>query len=153
MHLLCLALLLLAAPPDPARTRVDDPQAKALLLGEHPFTLQWIDGKPGKATVVEKDGLLTVEGEQRRGGDWVTIKGAILEVKSKQFVFQGRVESRVSHLAAGKPCAHEGRLTFLVAGARKYWRLVEMNNRCDEVVDYVDLHFAAAQGQSEPPSK
>jgi hypothetical protein len=147
MRLVWLASVLVAAaaPPAPAQTRVDDAQAKALLLGEHPFTLQWIDGKPGKATVVEKDGLLTVEGEQRKGGDWVTIKGTILEIQSKQFVFQGRIESRVSYLAAGKPCAHEGRLTFLIAGARRYWRLVEMDNRCDGVVDYVDLHFAAAK--------
>ena len=147
MHAPVLALmsLLAAAPQDAAQTRVDDPQSKALLLGEHPFTLQWIEGAPGKATVTEKDGLLTIEGEQRKGANWVTIKGAILEVKSKQFVLQGKVESQVSYIAAGKPCAHDGRLTFLIAGGRKYWRLVEMNNRCEEVVDYVDVHFAAAK--------
>lgn len=138
-----LPVLLAASGP----TVVKDPAAKAKLLGEHGFTVQWVQWgrEKGKATVTEQDGQLRLKGEQRHGqsGNWATLDGIITEVDGRSFRFQGRIEIRVDFLAGGKPCLREGEFTFRISGARRFWRLKEMANPCEggNTVDYVDLHF------------
>jgi hypothetical protein len=35
----------------------------------------------------------------------------------------------------------QGDFTFKVTGKRKYWRMQEMDNPCDEATDYVDIYY------------
>jgi hypothetical protein len=35
----------------------------------------------------------------------------------------------------------EGRFTFRITGTRRYWRMKEMNNPCEDVADYVDVYL------------
>jgi|WetSurMetagenome_2_1015567.scaffolds.fasta_scaffold361777_2 hypothetical protein len=154
---LAVFLLVAAAAPvaraqqsAPARTVVRDQAAKRQLLGEHKLSLQWISWKHfGKATVTDRDGLLELRGEQRRDAadtqgspdDFLRLEGVVTEVRALEFVLRGAVTTRVSHLADGKECRREGIFTFAIKGKRRYWRLQQMQNPCDEVVDYVDLYL------------
>lgn len=152
--LLCLMLLALAAPPhSPAqqktgvnhpRTVIKDEKAKGMLLGEHRLSLQWISWDYfGKANVTESNGTLFLRGEQkaRKGGDVLKIDGVITEVGAKEFKFNGTIVTKVEINNGGNPCERKGEMTFVIKGNRKYWRLKEMENPCEEVVDYVDIFF------------
>ena len=128
----------------PVKTQVNDANAKKQLLGEHLLTLQWItpdNGPTGKAQVTEENGLLKLKGSQRDAkGNYLTVEGVIETVDTRSFVLVGKVELSVDFLAGGKPCPREGRFTFRITGKRRYWRMKEMNNPCEENhVDYVDL--------------
>jgi hypothetical protein len=140
---LLAAALALAAPPARAgSTVVNDPAAKRLLLGRHMLSLQWVSwDRFGTATVAERDGVLTLQGSQRVGGDYLEIDGMITRVDAKEFAFRGKIVTRVSYINGGEPCTREGEFTFAIKGARKYWRLQQMDNPCDEATDYVDVYF------------
>ncbi len=132
------------APTAPTKTQVNDAQAREQLLGDHLLTLQWIsDGKKvGKAQVTEEDGLLKLRGEQRAAkGNYVTVEGVIERVDAKSFILVGKVETKVDFIAGGKVCPREGRFTFRITGKRRYWRMKEMENPCEDVVDYVDMYL------------
>jgi hypothetical protein len=126
----------------PEKTVVTDAKAKALLLGRHMLSMQWVSwDRFGHAVVTEKDGTLFITGEQRLDGDYVTIEGTILRVDAKEFAFEGKIVTRVSHINNGDACVRDGRFTFAVTQNRKYWRLQQMDNPCDPVADYVDVYF------------
>jgi len=123
---------------------VNDMAAKQMLLGVHRFSLQWISWDYfGKATVTEKNGSLFIKGEQRGRGndDVVTMDGVITRVDAKEFTFEGEIITRVSHINNGQPCKRTGEMIFRITGNRRYWRLQQMNNPCDEAADYVDIFF------------
>ena len=123
---------------------VNDMAAKQILLGVHRFSLQWISWDYfGKATVTEKNGSLFIKGEQRGRGndDLVTMDGVITRVDAKEFTFDGEIITRVSHINNGQPCKRTGEMIFRVTGNRRYWRLQQMDNPCDEAADYVDIFF------------
>src|SRR5689334_6728686 len=123
---------------------VNDMAAKQMLVGAHRLSLQWISWDYfGKATVTEKNGSLLIKGEQRGRGndDYVTVDGVITRVDAKEFTFEGDIITRVSHINKGEPCKRSGEMTFRVTGNRRYWRLQQMNNPCDEAADYVDIFF------------
>ncbi|MBL8149695.1 MAG: hypothetical protein JNN15_07185 [Blastocatellia bacterium] len=125
-------------------TVIKDEAAKQMLLGEHRLSLQWVSWDYfGKATVTDKNGQLFIQGEQksRRGSDYLKIDGQITSVDTKEIKFKGTVLTQVSFLNNGNPCKREGEMTFKITGNRKYWRLQEMNNPCDEAADYVDIYF------------
>ena len=73
--------------------------------------------------------------------DGSKVEGTITEVSAKEFIFNGVVEMRVSHINKGEPCKREGELTFVIKGNRRYWRMQQMDNPCDEAADYVDIYF------------
>lgn len=126
------------------KTVVNDTTAKQMLLGEHRFSLQWISWDYfGKATVTEKNGVLFIKGEQRGRGndDSVTMDGVIKQIDAKEFTFEGEIITRISHIAKGEVCKRSGEMTFRITGNRRYWRLQQMNNPCDEAADYVDIFF------------
>ena len=115
-----------------------------MLVGVHRLSLQWISWDYfGKAIVTDKNGTLSITGEQRakKGSDYLRIEGTISEVSAKEFIFNGVVEMRVSHINKGEPCKREGELTFGIKGNRRYWRMQQMDNPCDEATDYVDIYF------------
>ncbi len=126
------------------RTQINDARAKAMLLGRHKLSLQWISWDYfGTATVTERRGVLYLKGEQKGRGsrDFVRIDGRITSVDSKEFVFDGKIVMQISHINNGQPCEREGEMTFKITGKRKYWRMQEMDNPCDEATDYVDIYF------------
>lgn len=125
------------------RTVVNDNGAAKMLLGRHMLSLQWISWeKFGTAVVTNKLGVYGLEGEQRGpGGDYLKIAGMIVSIDAREFKFQGTITTRVSHINNGQPCERQGDFTFKVTGKRKYWRLQEMDNPCDEATDYVDIYF------------
>jgi hypothetical protein len=126
------------------KTVVNNAKAKTMLLGRHRISLQWISWNYfGAANVTQKGGVLYLKGEQKqRGGtDFVRVNGTITEINAKDFKFDGTIITQVSHINGGKPCKREGEMTFKITGTRKYWRLMEMDNPCDGVTDYVDIFF------------
>lgn len=141
----CLFLLLSWVVPGQVQTEVNDANAAAMLRGSHLFSLQWISWDYyGKAAVKRKAGVYSISGEQRGRGesnDFVTIEGTIKSIDTKEFVFDGTIVTQVSHINGGQPCTRQGEFTFKITGTRKYWRLMQMNNPCDPVTDYVDIYF------------
>lgn len=116
----------------------------AKYTGDHLLTLQWIEGKPGKATFeLLSEGEFEVEGEQRNDkGDYVTLSGTVLLMGKRELNFNGKIASKVSYINNGEECFREGDFTFKASGKRKYWRLQQMDNcEGDGVVDYVDIFF------------
>jgi hypothetical protein len=127
-----------------SKTVVNDVAAKKMLIGKHKLSLQWISWKAfGVATVKEKRGVFYLSGEQKKrgGSDFVKIDGVIVEINPNDFVFEGKIITQVNYINGGKPCQREGQMAFKITGKRKYWRLMEMNNPCDEAADYVDIYF------------
>jgi hypothetical protein len=126
------------------KTVVKSQAAKQMLLGKHLFSLQWISWDYfGKAAVTQKGGVFFLKGEQksREGDDYLTIDGTITEINRYDFRFSGKIVTKISHINNGEPCVREGDFTFKITGKRKYWRLMEMDNPCDPVTDYVDIFF------------
>ena len=127
-----------------AKTDVNDPAAARMLAGKHMLSLQWISWDHfGSATVTNKEGLYSIKGGQKGRGnsDFVTIDGTIKSIDTKEFVFDGKIVMQISHINEGKPCVRDGEFTFKITGKRKYWRLQQIDNPCDEVADYVDIYF------------
>lgn len=126
------------------KTVVNDAKAGKALLGEHLLSLQWISWDYfGTATVVDQKGVLYLKGSQKgdNNTDYVEVEGVITEINQKNFKFDGTIEMQISHINGGAPCKREGAMTFAVTGKRKYWRLQEMTNPCDQATDYVDIYF------------
>jgi len=121
-----------------------DEQAKKLLLGEHLLSLQWISwDRFGKAVVTEQNGVLSIKGEQKseKNDDYVSIDGIVTKVGAGEFSFTGTIITKVYHINGGKPCKREGEMLFRMTGKRRYWRLVQMDNPCESVTDYVDIYL------------
>ncbi len=141
-----LGLAAFALPPEtpPRKTVIKDKQARAMLLGRHRFSLQWISWDHfGSASVVDKSGTLFIKGEQRgrKTDEYVTIDGRITEVSAKEFKFTGKIVTKVNINNNGEPCVREGDMTFHITRNRRYWRLKEMDNPCEAIVDYVNIFF------------
>jgi hypothetical protein len=144
--LMCSSTVLMAADT-PGPTVIQDKGAYKKLLGQHKMTLQWISwdkDKAGLGTVEERNGTLYLSGQQTSNetSDKLMVDGIITSVSAKTFTFKGRIVTQVSYLAGGKACVRDGEYTFKITGARKFWRMQEMDNPCDPPsVDYVDLRF------------
>lgn len=126
------------------KTDVNDGSAAKMLVGRHKLSLQWISWDYfGVATVTNVRGVYSINGEQKGRGntDFVTIDGFILKIDAKEFIFDGKIVSQISHINGGEPCERKGEFTFMITGKRKYWRLMQMDNPCDPVTDYVDIYF------------
>ena len=128
------------------QTIINDQNAKQMLLGRHRFSLQWISWDYfGSATVIETNGTLSITGEQRGRGNtnYVKMEGIITRVDAKEFGFSGTIIIQVKDNNNGEPCKREGEMTFRITNNRRYWRLKEMDNPCEGIVDYVDIYFRA----------
>lgn len=126
------------------RTEILDKKAKAMLLGRHRLSLQWISWDYfGTATITERNGLISIKGRQngRRNTDYLTVDGIITLVAAKEFKFKGKIVTKISHINNGEPCVREGEMIFKITGKRRYWRLREMDSPCDTATDYVDIFF------------
>lgn len=126
------------------KTQVNDSKMKTKLLGKHMFSLQWISWDYfGTALVIEKKGVFSLKGEQksRENDDYLKIDGAITKIDSKTFTYDGTIITKINHINSGEPCIREGEMIFAITKNRKYWRLQEMDNPCEGVVDYIDIYF------------
>ena len=139
-----LALVMVATSLAQERTVVNDKAAAKMLLGRHKLSLQWISWDYfGTAAIRNEAAVYSIRGSQKGRGnsDLLTIEGIIVSIDTKQFVFEGKIVTQVSHINGGKPCIRQGDFTFKITGKRRYWRLQEMDNPCDEATDYVDIYF------------
>lgn len=142
--LLSLVTLVAVAGLGQQKTDVNDTKAGKMLLGRHKLSLQWISWDYfGVATVTNRKGVYYLKGDQkgRKSKDFVTVEGVITSISSREFKFDGKIVTQVSHIFGGNPCVREGEMTFRVTGKRKYWRLQSIDNPCDAVADYVDIYF------------
>lgn len=141
--LIALAVLAISAAGQ-ERTDVNDAAAAKMLLGRHKLSLQWISWDYfGTANVTNSRGVYRIKGDQKGRGntDFVKVDGVIKSIDAKEFVFEGTIISQISHINGGQPCTRDGEFTFKITGKRKYWRLMQMDNPCDPVTDYVDVYF------------
>lgn len=126
-----------------------DTTARARLVGDHRLTLQWIGwgdlAGAGRVVVAAQGHALSVHGEQTghddTAGDYVRIDGHIVSATHDGFTFEGDILTRVSHIAGGAECRRHGTFHFSTTLGRKYWRMQEMDNPCDNATDYVDIYF------------
>jgi hypothetical protein len=93
--------------------------------------------------VTQKKGLFYLTGSQfgRGNDDYLKIDGIITEISAREFKFDGKIAIKISYHANGAECLREGQMTFKITGKRKYWRMAEMDNPCEEITDYVDIYF------------
>ncbi len=122
---------------------VQTPEQK--VLGKHKLSLQWISWDYFGVCNVKKnpDGTLWCTGQQlsRENDDYLRIDGMIEIVDAKNLRFTGTIAMKVYHINNGEECVREGTFDFKASGNRKYWRLQQMTNPCDECCDYVDIYF------------
>lgn len=118
---------------------------KEHILGDHPCSLQWISWKRfGSVTFSEDtDGRILCRGGQKsdENDDYLTIDGYVTIVSPLHIQITGTIVTKVHHINNGKPVTRKGTYNFTIAGARKYWRMREMNNPSDDCADYVDIYF------------
>ena len=142
--LLVFAALSLVFVMASASQAKDPDKAEQKLLGKHMFSLQWILDETNYGTAIvkrNKNGGLYVDARQESKGDYVTLSGEVRVVNAKEFTVTGDLVTCVSYINGGKPCPRSGTFTFKATGNRKYWRMQEMTNPCENVLDYVDIYF------------
>ena len=141
---LCLIVVSTLAAFAQERTVINDAKARQMLVGKHKLSLQWISWDYfGTAAVTQRNGVLYLKGRQSGRGstDLVSVDGVITQVDAREFTFNGKIITQISHINGGKPCTRDGEMTFRITGKRKYWRMQQIDNPCDEAADYVDLYF------------
>jgi hypothetical protein len=125
-----------------------DPDVEQKLIGKHMFSSQNVSWKKlGTAEISREGEELYIKARQaaKETGpeeDYVTLSGTLTIVDAREFIVNGELVTKVSHVYDGKPCARSGTFNFKATGKRKYWRLQQMDNPCDpSLVDYVDVFF------------
>jgi serine/threonine protein kinase len=121
-------------------------KAEKLILGKHPFTLQWISWDyTGSVNIYKEDGQIKCKGQQvsrENSSDYVKIDGTIDLVNEKEFVFHGTILTKISYINNGMECQRNGAYKFASTSGRQYWRMQDMLNPCEGVTDYVDVYFS-----------
>ena len=135
----------LYAYPEPQedRTIINSSTMARKLVGKHKLNLQWIGSDNweefGNLKVTNLQGTMFVRGTQTKEDDYLQIDGKIVNIEDKQFTFQGKIITRVSHINKGQSCKRDGEMIFKITENRKYWRLQQMQSPCDTATDYVDI--------------
>lgn len=103
------------------------------LLGEHQFGVQFIWDGYGSAEITKDDeGALHIKGEQYSNTkeEYVLLNGVITVIDERNFKIKGNLK-----LFTEGCCGlldREVDYTFRKTGNRKYWRLKERNDLCDQ---------------------
>jgi len=119
------------------------------VLGNHVLTLQWLQNHQGvgKAKIFKKDGKILLEGYQEENYEgnlnYMTIKGTIKVISSRELEFEGKIITRISYINDGLQHERNGKFLLKAWGKRQYWRMQKMTQPDKEhtVTDYIDLHF------------
>ena len=150
--LLLLVLVAMVATGVNAQTRKKNGQGnrkpmttEQRVLGRHMLSLQWISWDYFGYCDIKKqaDGTMTCKGEQlsKENDDYLRIDGTIEIVDAKHLKFTGTIAMRIYHINNGEECLREGTFDFVATDNRRYWRMQQMKNPCDECTDYVDIYF------------
>ena len=102
------------------------------LLGTHTFGVQFIYDGYGTAKITESEGVLQLKGEQysKDREEYLLMEGTITILDDRSFTFEGSLK-----LFTEGCCGLLDRTvfyTFRKTGNRKYWRLKERNDLCDQ---------------------
>ena len=118
---------------------------KVHILGRHMCSLQWISWKDfGSVRFFEDEkGRIVCKGgqESKKNYDYLKIDGFVTILITHEIHITGSIITKVSHINGGKPVERKGTYRFTIAGARRYWRMQEMDNPMDNCCDYVDIYF------------
>ena len=140
-----LALSLATAPSSFADPTITDKAMAQKLLGQHALTLQWLGSgtlrDAGKAEVKVENGTWHLTGHMEAKEGHVSLDGIVTAVDATTFAFTGKIITNVSYINQGKDCLRDGDFTFTKKGTRKYWRLQQIDNPCDQAADYVDIYL------------
>ena len=121
--------------------RVDDPQALKRLLAGPGASLQWLDIY-GQLQAEAIGPYVFLDLQVSSGYEGFTLRGILTDIDAKGFGFQGSFSTQVSRIAGGQNCQRGlGNYRFVVYPGAPMWRMVQMDNPCDGVVDYLDLHW------------
>jgi len=142
---LVLALSLATAPSSFADPAITDKAMAQKLLGQHALTLQWLGSgtlrDAGKAEVKAENGTWHLTGHMEAKEGHVSLDGIVTAIDATTFAFTGKIITNVSYINQGKDCLRDGNFTFAKKGTRKYWRLQQIDNPCDQAADYVDIYL------------
>ncbi len=106
---------------------------KTSLIGQHEFGVQFIWDGYGTAEISkDEQGVLNIKGEQYSTNkeEYVLLEGVITVVDERNFKIKGNLK-----LFTEGCCGlldREVDYTFRKTGSRKYWRLKERNDLCDQ---------------------
>jgi len=145
IKLLCVMTLLVLTLP--LKAAVSDDFINQSLLGDHDFTLQWLDnfnkGNKGEIEFVRIDGDIMVNGYHNEliGADfnYMDFTGKVTFISEREIRIEGDLLTKINHINNGAELRRSGEFIFKAHGKRQYWRL--QNKREHEVMDYVDIHF------------
>lgn len=143
--LLLVGLQMLSPVPLRAEPQVSDKAMARQLLGKHALTLQWLGSgtlrDAGQVEVGDDSGTWRLAGRQDAKEGYVTLDGMVTAIDATSFAFTGKIVTNVSYINQGRDCVREGDFTFAKKGSRKYWRLQQIDNPCDQAADYVDIYL------------
>lgn len=127
--LLSVAFSLAWAKKDKNNTEVEPHSS---LVGTHMFGVQFIWDGYGTAEITEEDGVLKIKGEQYSNNkeEYVLLEGTITVIDERYFTVNGHLK-----LFTSECCGlldREISYTFRKTGSRKYYRLKERNDLCDQ---------------------
>jgi len=102
------------------------------LVGIHKFGVQFIYDAYGTAEITEKDGVLHIKGQQYSDDkeEYLLMEGTLTILDERNLRFDG-----ILKLFTEGCCGLLDRTvsyTFRKTGSRKYWRLKERNDLCDQ---------------------
>ena len=102
------------------------------LIGTHMFGVQFIYDAYGTAEISERDCVLHIKGKQysKDKEEYLLMEGTITSIDDRNFNFAGHLK-----LFTKGCCGLLDRTvsyTFRKTGKRKYWRLKERNDLCDQ---------------------
>ena len=145
INAVCIVLLFLSVSAK--SETVSDGFINKYILGNHDFTLQWLDnfntGNHGRITFTRVDGHIVANGyeEEVIGEDlnFMEFNGRVIVVSPHELHITGDLITSISYINGGNGFRRSGTFIFKAHGKRQYWRL--QNMREHEVMDYVDIHF------------
>jgi hypothetical protein len=137
--------LLIAISTAQADPLIHDKTMAQKLLGKHALTLQWLGSgtlkDAGNVEIKAENGAWHLSGRQETKEGHVSLDGIVTAIDATTFGFTGKIITNVSYINQGKDCLRDGDFTFAKKGTRKYWRLQQIDNPCDQAADYVDIYL------------
>ena len=127
------------------KPNVETPQLSPFekkVVGNHLFSLQWIESKYYGTCEIKKEGetlkcVALHESDNKK--DYLKMEGDITIVSDNHLRFTGTILRKVHYLYNGREYKRNGTFDFKAWGTRKYWRGQDMNT--PDGYDYIDIFF------------